>query len=134
MAQNLQQGGIRHEEKSRKYQALLLQVTRQGLLTELQLLQEVREQLEEEEDEERRSWSESCLTTTAEYWECCVAQRQHLAERLVPHTALHHVGKLVCSLHDPLPRLVNVLETFGLLDELKTNFKLYLTWEKMLQL
>lgn len=54
MAQNLQQGGIRHEDKSRKHQALLLQVTRQRLLTELQLLQQVREQLEEEQEDRRR--------------------------------------------------------------------------------
>lgn len=43
---------------------------------------------------------------------------QNLAEHLVPHTALNHVGNLVRSLHDPLPRLVDVLETFGLLKEL----------------
>lgn len=59
LAQNLQQGGIRHEEETRKHQTLLLQVTRQRLLTELQILQEVREDLEEEE---RRSWSESRKT------------------------------------------------------------------------
>lgn len=40
---------------------------------------------------------------------------QNLAEHLVSNTALNHVGNLVCSLHDPLPRLVDVLETFGLL-------------------
>lgn len=80
----------------------------------------MREQLEEEEEE--------CLTIIRENCELCCseARRQHLAQRLVSHAALHHVGKLVRSLHDPLPRLVDVLEAFGLLDEGKTNVELRL--------
>lgn len=54
LAEDLQQGGVGHEEKTREHQAFLLQVTRQRLLTELQLLQQVREQLEEEEEEKKK--------------------------------------------------------------------------------
>lgn len=59
LTQNLQQRGVRHEEKPRKDQPLLLQVTRQRLLTELQLLQEVREQLEEEDEDRSQMKNES---------------------------------------------------------------------------
>lgn len=52
----------------------------------------------------------------------------YLAERLVSHAALHHVGKITRSLHDPLPRLVDVLEPFGLLDQIKTNSKFSLSY------
>lgn len=54
LTQNLQQGGVGHKEKTRKHQPFLLQVTGQRLLTELQLLQEVRQQLEEERGGERK--------------------------------------------------------------------------------
>lgn len=46
---------------------------------------------------------------------------QNLAEHLISNTALNHTGNLVRSLHDPLPRLVDVLETFGLLGELMSE-------------
>lgn len=45
LTQDFQQGRIRHEEKAREHQAFLLQVTRQRLLTELQLLQQTRQHL-----------------------------------------------------------------------------------------
>lgn len=65
LAQDLQQSGVRHEEKTREHQTLLLQVTRQRLLTELQLLQEVGEDLEQE----RRPWLKVLMTRGT----CCVA-------------------------------------------------------------
>lgn len=34
----------------------------------------------------------------------------------------------MCSLHDPLPRLVDVLEPFGLLDQIETNGKFSLSY------
>lgn len=58
LAQDLQQSGVRHKEKTREHQTLLLQVTRQRLLTELQLLQEVGEDLEQE----RRPWLKALMT------------------------------------------------------------------------
>ena len=65
-----------------------------------------------------------------------VAQRlgQHLAEGLVPPAALHHVGLLVGSLHDALPRPVHVLEPLGLLDEENTDMRLCLTRQETLEL
>lgn len=45
LTQNLQQGGVRHEEESGEDQTLLLQVSSQRLLTDLQLFQEMRQEL-----------------------------------------------------------------------------------------
>ncbi len=47
LSENLQEGRIRHEEETREDEPLLLQVASEGLLAELQLLQEVWEQLPE---------------------------------------------------------------------------------------
>lgn len=41
LTQNLQQGRVRHEEESGEDETFLLQVAGQGLLTNLQLFQEV---------------------------------------------------------------------------------------------
>lgn len=45
LTQNLQQGRVRHEEEPGEQQSLLLQVASQGLLADLQLLQQMRQQL-----------------------------------------------------------------------------------------
>ena len=45
LTQNLQQRRIRHKEESGEQQPLLLQVARQRLLADLQLLQQMRQQL-----------------------------------------------------------------------------------------
>ena len=45
LPKDLKQGWVRDEEEPREHEPLLLQVAREGLLTELQLLQEVGEEL-----------------------------------------------------------------------------------------
>ena len=45
LAKDLQEGRIRDKEETRKDESLLLKVASEGLLAELQLLQEVRQQL-----------------------------------------------------------------------------------------
>ena len=82
LPKNLKEGWVGHEEEAWEDQSLLFQVASEGLLAELQLLQEV---------------------------------GQELAHRLVPHTALHHIGRLVSLGQYLHPRLVNVLESLGFL-------------------
>ena len=82
LTKDLEESCVRDKEKPWEDQSLLLQVPAEGLLTELQLLQEV---------------------------------GQELAQRLVTHAALYHVGHLVGTSHDLLPRLVNATEPFGFL-------------------
>ena len=82
LAQDFQEAGVRNKEEPWEDQPLLLQVPSEGLLTELQLLQEV---------------------------------GQELAQRLIPHTALHHIRHFVGTSHNLLPRLVDVTEPFGFL-------------------
>ena len=82
LAQDFQEAGVRNKEEPWEDQPLLLQVSSEGLLTELQLLQEV---------------------------------GQELAQRLIPHTALHHIGHFVGTSHNLLPRLVDATEPFGFL-------------------
>ena len=82
LAKDLQKSRVGHEEETREDEALLLQVSSEGLLADLQLLQQV---------------------------------RQELGQGVVTHAALHHVGVLVGTLHDLLPRLVNVGKTLGFL-------------------
>jgi hypothetical protein len=47
LPQNLQEGGVRDKEEPREDQPLLLEVASERFLTELQLLQQVREKLTE---------------------------------------------------------------------------------------
>lgn len=82
LSKDLQEDGVGDEEEAGEDEPLLLQVATQGLLTHLQLLQQV---------------------------------GQQLAQRLVAHAALHHARHLVGTLHDLLPRLVDVLEALSLL-------------------
>ena len=84
LSEDLQQSRVRDKEEARKDKPLLLEVASEGLLAQLQLLQEV--------------------------W-------QQLPESLVSDTALDDVGSLVSLGHDLHPGLVNVLETFGFLEE-----------------
>lgn len=51
--------------------------------------------------------------------------RQQLPHGLVTHTALHHVGDVMRTLHDLYPRLVNVLETLRFLYAGKTQPKTF---------
>ena len=83
LPEDLEEGRVRHEEEAREDEPLLLEVSRERLLAELELLEEV---------------------------------GQQLAQRLVPHAALDNVGHLVGLGHDLHPRLVDVLETFCLLE------------------
>lgn len=82
LAKNLKKSRVRHEEETGEDETLLLQVSSEGLLADLQLLQQV---------------------------------RQELGQGVITHAALHHVGIFMCTLHDLLPRLVNVGETLGFL-------------------
>lgn len=43
---------------------------------------------------------------------------KQLLKRLISYAALNHAWKLMGSLHYPLPRLINVLETFRLLNSI----------------
>ena len=47
LTQDLKEGGVRDKEESGEDETLLLQVTRQGLLADLQLLQEMGQELGE---------------------------------------------------------------------------------------
>lgn len=82
LAKNLKKSRVRHEEETGEDETLLLQVSSERLLADLQLLQQV---------------------------------RQELGQGVITHAALHHVGIFMCTLHDLLPRLVNVGETLGFL-------------------
>lgn len=85
LAEDLQERWIRHEEEPREHRALLLQVPTEGLLAELQLFLQV---------------------------------RQQLSEKVVADTAGYNPGSFMSSLHDLLPRLVDLREAFGLFGEL----------------
>ena len=85
LPQNFEQRWIRYEEESWKEQTLLLQVSTERLLADLELFLEVGEEL---------------------------------AQGVVPSATMHNIRVVMRSLHDLLPRLVDVRESFRLLRQL----------------
>ena len=85
LTQDLKQSRVGHEEESGEEETLFLQVASERLLTDLELLEQMGEQL---------------------------------AQSVITHAALHHVGVLVRALHDLDPGFVDGREPFRLLRQL----------------